>query len=240
MGRQWTNRFSTTLNGGAYKVKISDPSVAFVPDLTDAVGTHDMFTVGLAASYDERNHPFSPSDGYLVRGSIEQVLGSYQFPRASLDGRYYKTLHRRVDGSGRWVLGLSSRVGWSGDDAPIFERYYGGGSTNLRGFEYRGVTPRYANTGFGVGGNFEFYNTAELLIPLSGGDEFKFALFVDSGTVAKTIDDWETYRVSPGFGFRLSIPMLGPAPLALDFAFPVVKGDQDITEVFSFSMSGSR
>ncbi|MBQ7029720.1 MAG: BamA/TamA family outer membrane protein, partial [Thermoguttaceae bacterium] len=190
--------------------------------------------------YDTRNHPFTPSAGYLVKGTIEQVLGSYQFPRASLDARYYKTLRRRADGSGRWVLGLSSRAGWTGDDTPIYERYYGGGSQNLRGFEYREVTPRYANTRFGVGGNFEFYNTAELLIPVSGGDEFQLAFYVDAGTVARNIDDWGTFRVAPGFGFRFAIPMLGPAPLALDFTFPVVKDDSDVTQVFSFSIQSAR
>ena len=240
LGRQWTPRFSTTANFGLYNVKIKDPSVDYVPDLTSALGKHDMYTLGLTATYDTRNHPFTPSAGYLVKGTIEQVLGAYQFPRASIDARYYKTLRKRFDGSGRWVLGLYSRAGWTGDDTPIYERYYGGGSQNLRGFEYREVTPRYANTHFGLGGNFEFYNTAELLIPVSGGDEFQLAFYVDAGTVARNIDDWGTFRVAPGFGLRFAIPMLGPAPLALDFTFPVVKDDSDVTQVFSFSVSGAR
>ena len=240
LGRQWSPRFSTTLNGGIYGVKISDPQVPFVPDLNEALGTHDEFTIGLSAAYDTRNHPYVPSEGYLVKGTVEEILGDYQFPRVSANARYYKTLRKRVDGTGRWVLGLSSNAGWNGSDAPIYERYYGGGSTNLRGFEYRGVTPRYAQTGFGIGGNFEFYNSAELLVPVSGGDEFQLALFVDSGTVASKIDKWGRYRIAPGFGLRFSIPMLGPAPLALDFAFPINKDPSDDTEVFSFSMSGSR
>ncbi|MDO5308407.1 MAG: BamA/TamA family outer membrane protein [Planctomycetia bacterium] len=240
LGRQWTPRFGTTLNAGIYNVKIKDPAVGFCEDLNDVLGTNHMYTVGLSAAYDTRNHPYTPSAGFLVRGTLEQALGDYNFPRASIDGRYYKTLHSRLDQSGRWVLGLSTHAAWTGDKTPIYERYYGGGSGNLRGFEYREVTPRYLNTGFGVGGNFEFYNTAELLIPVSGGDAFQLALFVDSGTVAKKIDNWGRYRVAPGVGLRFSIPMLGPAPLALDFAFPVSKDPNDVTEVFSFSMSGSR
>ncbi|MBR4976419.1 MAG: BamA/TamA family outer membrane protein, partial [Thermoguttaceae bacterium] len=240
LGRQWTPRFSTTANFGAYNVKIKDPSVDYVPDLTSALGKHDMYTLGLTATYDTRNHPFTPSAGYVVIGTIEQVLGSYQFPRASLDARYYKTLRKRFDGSGRWIFGLYSHAGWTGDDTPIYERYYGGGSQTIRGFEYREVTPRYANTHFGVGGNFEFYNTAELLIPVSGGDEFHLAFFVDAGTVAESIDDWGTFRVAPGFGLRFAIPMLGPAPLALDFTFPVLKDDSDVTQVFSFGVGLAR
>ena len=65
------------------------------------------------------------------------------------------------------------------------------------------------------------------------------AITKNGGQVEK-IDKWGRYRVAPGVGLRFSIPMLGPAPLALDFAFPVSKDPRDVTEVFSFSMSGSR
>ena len=240
LGRQWTPRFSTTLNGGIYNVKIKDPAVPFVPDLNKVVGTNRMYNVGLTAAYDTRNHPYSPSAGFLLKGTGEVGLGDYNFPRVTLDGRYYKTLHKRVDGTGRWVLGLSSHLGWTGDNTPIYERYYGGGSQNLRGFEYREVTPRYLQTGFGVGGKFEFYNTVEFFVPVSGGDEFQLAFFVDTGTVAESMKKWGRYRVAPGFGLRFQIPMLGPAPLALDFAFPVCKDPNDVTEVFTFNLSGSR
>lgn len=240
VGRQWTPRFSTTINGGLYNVKIKDPAVGFVPELNEVLGTNKMFNVGLTAAYDTRNHPYSPSAGYLLKGSVEAALGDYNFPRATLDGRIYKTLHKRVDGTGRWVLGFSSHLGWTGDDTPIYERYYGGGSQNLRGFEYREVTPRYLNTNFGIGGKFEFYNTVEFFVPISGGDEFQLAFFVDTGTVAESMKKWGRYRVAPGVGLRFSIPMLGPAPLALDFAFPVSKDPNDVTEVFTFNLSGSR
>ena len=93
VGRQWTPRFSTTLNGGMYNVKISDPAVSFVPDLNEVLGVNRMYTVGLTATYDTRNHPYSPSAGYLIKGSAEAGLGDYNFPRVTLDGRYYKTLH---------------------------------------------------------------------------------------------------------------------------------------------------
>jgi outer membrane protein insertion porin family len=40
-----------------------------------------------------------------------------------------------------------------------------------------------------------------------------------------------------GFGLRLSIPMMGPAPIALDFAFPLSSGRGDDKQIFSFGMS---
>ncbi|MBQ6158774.1 MAG: BamA/TamA family outer membrane protein [Thermoguttaceae bacterium] len=239
-GRQWTPRFSTTVNAGAYNIKIHNPRVSFVPDINDVLGRNSQYLVGLNGCYDTRNHPYLPSEGFVIDGGAEYIFGSYRYPRVSIDGRTYFTVHRRVDGSGRMVLGLRSAAGWTGDDTPIYDRYFGGGYQNLRGFEYREVTPRFQNTNVGIGGNFEFYNSAELLVPVSGGDEFMLAFFVDTGIVTESISHWDTYRVAPGIGMRISVPMLGPAPLALDFAFPVVKNDTDEKEIFSFSIQGSR
>ena len=239
-GRQWTPRFSTTVNAGAYNIKIHNPRVSYVPDINEVLGRNSQFLIGLNGCYDTRNHPYLPSEGYVIDGGAEYIFGSYRYPRVSIDGRAYFTVHRRVDGSGRMVLGLRSAAGWTGNDTPIYDRYFGGGFQNLRGFEYREVTPRYMNTKVGIGGDFEFYNSAELLVPVSGGDEFMLAFFVDTGVVSESIKHWDTYRVAPGLGMRISIPMLGPAPLALDFAFPVVKNDSDEKEIFSFSIQGSR
>jgi outer membrane protein insertion porin family len=44
------------------------------------------------------------------------------------------------------------------------------------------------------------------------------------------------YRVSIGTGLRLNIPALGPLPLALDFAVPLVRGQGDHEQIFSLSV----
>jgi outer membrane protein insertion porin family len=41
--------------------------------------------------------------------------------------------------------------------------------------------------------------------------------------------------VSVGLGVRLYIPQFGPAPLAFDFAIPLMKEETDETQLFSFS-----
>ncbi len=65
--------------------------------------------------------------------------------------------------------------------------------------------------------------------------------FVDAGTVEPTVSNWsDRFRVAPGFGLRIAIPAMGPAPIALDFGFPVVKQAGDMTQVFSFSVGWSR
>jgi outer membrane protein insertion porin family len=60
-------------------------------------------------------------------------------------------------------------------------------------------------------------------------------VFCDFGTVETSvkIDD---FRVTPGVGLRVTVPAMGPAPIALDFGFPVAKAEFDDEQVFSFSV----
>jgi outer membrane protein insertion porin family len=46
--------------------------------------------------------------------------------------------------------------------------------------------------------------------------------------------------VAPGFGLRIAIPMMGPAPIALDFAFPISSEPGDDRQVFSFFVGINR
>ena len=67
----------------------------------------------------------------------------------------------------------------------------------------------------------------------------KGVIFCDTGTSDNNFGSWkDRYRASVGFGFRITIPMMGSVPIALDFAFPVSKNDFDETEIFSFTMGG--
>jgi len=65
-------------------------------------------------------------------------------------------------------------------------------------------------------------------------------LFSDFGTVEPDISSIDDFRVSAGFGLRITVPMMGPAPIALDFAWPISKADGDDTQVFSFFMGLTR
>ena len=238
-GKLWTPDFSTRLSLGGQQVNIYRPAMP-VQDLYDVLGKHPMYTIGLTADHNTRDSDFMPTEGHMISVGVEQVVGDYQFVRGHVDVRKYFMLRERPDRSGRWVLGLCSRLGVSEKNTPIYERYFGGGFSNLRGFDFRGVSPRTVD-GYILGGNFEFYNSAEMIFPLTADDMIRGSVFIDTGTVEKSITKWEDkYRVAMGFGLRLTIPMMGPAPIALDFAFPLSMGRGDDKQIFSFSMTMMR
>jgi outer membrane protein insertion porin family len=66
-------------------------------------------------------------------------------------------------------------------------------------------------------------------------DKVQGVIFCDHGTVEQNFAI-HNYRVAIGAGIRVSLPMLGPLPLALDFAIPLNQAPQDKKQLVNFSM----
>ncbi len=133
-----------------------------------------------------------------------------------------------------FILNLSAEAtvvdSLSGEDGvPVFERTYMGGARNLRGFDFRDVGSvadgtRDLATGETIGGNTSAYFSTELTFPLF--NTIRGAVFGDIGFVNE-----ESYDFSPGdlhadvgIGLRLRLPF---GPFAVDYAIPVMSGDQE-------------
>jgi len=225
----WTANATVRVEG----IDLFDIPDYFPPEITQFRGSHFLTGIRASATRDSRDSYLRPTEGSNIEIGAEQVFGSYTFPLLTAEGAKFITLYQRPDGSGRQVLALRSQLMYSTEDNPIYERFYAGGFRSLRGFEFRGVGP-FVN-GLNVGGTFAFLNSAEYQIPLVANDQLYLVGFVDSGTVESDvkIDD---YRVTAGLGLRITVPALGPLPIALDFGVPIVKGPQDRQQVFSFWM----
>ncbi len=191
----------------------------------------------MALAHDTRDSSFLPTQGHFVEGSFEQAFNEFDYSRVELTGSQFFTLYQRPDGFGKHILQLRGQVGWTGDSTPVFETFYAGGFQSFRGFEFRGVTP--LDNGVQVGGNFLMLGTVEYLLPITAGDNIRGVVFSDFGTVEPDVS-LDQFRVSVGAGLRLQVPAMGPAPIALDFAYPIVKEDTDETQVFSFYVGFTR
>ncbi|MCH5376730.1 MAG: BamA/TamA family outer membrane protein [Planctomycetes bacterium] len=234
LGYRLTHDLSISGALRAESVDVSNPRV-LVPELAEVIGKNELYSGRLTLTHDTRDIPFFPTEGHLIELSFEQVFGDFDYPRGELDYRKYFLVRERPDGSGRHTLGYAFQLGFSGAQTPVFENYFAGGYSTLRGFDFRGASPVSTGTSVRVGGEFRFLGSAEYVFPLTADDMLKGAFFVDYGTVEREIElHSENFRVSPGFGLRISVPALGPAPLAFDFAFPVAKADTDDTRTFSF------
>ncbi len=234
LGYRLTHDLSLAGSVRAENVNIHDLRVAGVPELDEVAGDNALYSGRVTLTHDTRDTPFAPTEGHLFEVSYEQTFGTFDYPRAEFDYRQYFLMRERPDGSGRHTLGYAFKAGFSGSQTPIFERYFAGGFSTMRGFEFRGASP-VDPSGVTIGGDFRFLGSVEYIFPLTADDMMKGVIFCDYGTVEENIEiNSANYRVAPGAGLRISVPALGPAPLALDFAFPVAKADTDQTQVFSF------
>jgi outer membrane protein insertion porin family len=234
IGRRLNNYWQASAGFRIENVNVNTITPGAPADFYAVQGDNLLIGFRGGVTYDTRDSFLRATSGDLLDISYEQIVGSQTYPLVNVDYSRYFTTYQRADGSGRHVLALHSQFGWAGSEDPIFERFYAGGFRTLRGFQFRGVGPDI--NGFKVGGDFLLLNSLEYQIPVVAGDNVFLVGFVDSGTVTPRINSIDDYRVSAGFGFRFTVPMLGPVPIALDFGFPIVKGPRDNTQVFNFWM----
>jgi outer membrane protein insertion porin family len=240
---QWGYRLTPDLSVSAAtrfeSIDIFNPRVLGVQELDDALGRSELYTGRVSVTHDTRDLPFMPTEGHLIELSFEQAFGSFDYPRGEFDYSQYFMMRERPDGSGRHTLAYTMKLGFSGSDTPIFENYFAGGYSTLRGFAFRGASP--IDSGVRVGGEFRWLNSLEYFFPLTADDMIKGVVFCDFGTVEEDIAlRGENFRAAPGFGFRVNVPALGPAPLAFDFAFPVARAAGDDEQMFSFFFGALR
>ncbi|MEZ6061615.1 MAG: outer membrane protein assembly factor [Planctomycetaceae bacterium] len=237
VGRQLTPEWSVAAALRLEDVNLRGVAAGAPAILQQAVGDNFLSTGRLSVTHDTRDAVIMPGTGHYFDAGYEQAFGDFTYPRFEGEFRQYFTLHQRPDGSGRQVLTLAGDVGWSGDDTPVFERFYAGGFQSFRGFAFRGVTPRINN--IGIGGNFKALGTVEYRIPLTADDMINFVAFTDVGTVEESAS-LANFRATAGVGLRVVVPAMGPVPLAFDFAFPIKSQAFDDERIFSFYVGINR
>ncbi|MBC7818673.1 MAG: BamA/TamA family outer membrane protein, partial [Planctomycetaceae bacterium] len=238
IGRQLTQEWSLIGSVRMESVDLENPTVPTPALLTQALGTSFLSTGRLAIAHDTRDSQFQPAAGHYLTGGFEQAFGEYNYPRIDGEAHQYFTTYSRPDGGGRHILSLGLQAAWTGENTPIFERYFAGGFQSLRGFSYRGVSPIDGKVR--IGGRWMFLGGAEYLIPVTADETLGVVGFTDFGTVESSSVSLKNFRLTVGAGLRVTIPLMGPAPIAIDFGFPILKESFDDTRVFNFSVGVTR
>ncbi len=242
LGYQLTPDLSGTLSLRAENVNVHDPAVPTPPEILEVLGDNDLFVARLALVHDTRDNAFLATEGHYIEVGYDQGFGEFDYPRGTAEARQFFMIRERPDHSGRHVLAVGGEIGVTGNNTPVFEHFFAGGFSTLRGFDFRGASPRSpSGAGAVVGGDFLLLASIEYLFPITADDMLRGVVFCDAGTVEESVKlEADDFRVSPGFGLRISIPALGPAPIALDLAFPVAHAVGDDIQNFSFFIGFGR
>ncbi|MDB5392195.1 MAG: outer membrane protein assembly complex, YaeT protein, partial [Planctomycetaceae bacterium] len=231
IGRQIDNYTSANVAFRVEDVDLYNPPHNPPPLLTKSLGNSLLSTIRFGLIHDTRDSAFLATEGHYLEAGYEQAYGQFHYPRFDGIARRYFTTYQRADGEGRHILALSSQVSYTGSDTPIYERLFAGGFSSFRGFQFRGVTP--FQNGVGIGGQWMALGSVEYIFPFTASEAFRGVVFSDFGTVQSAVS-FSDFRASVGVGARITIPAMGPLPIALDLGFPVAKQATDVHQMFSF------
>ncbi len=225
------------------RVRIADVEPDAVPDAIRVAGTNYVSGIRFSLTYDQNliDQDFVLYGGYAATVYYEYVTrllgGDFDFHQAGVNFNAQWPLFSWPRHH-KWVFQVRGELGWQREtlkeDIPLFERFYAGGHSSIRGFRFRSVSPK--QRGDPVGGRFLTRLTAELTYPIFK-DILRGVFFGDMGTVTETHRDYsrDELRISAGFGFRIKVPFF-PAPVALDFGWPLKKKRIDERQIFSFAV----
>lgn len=194
--------------------------------------------VSQTLTWDRRDNRFDPTSGWRIslNNELAGLGGDTRFLKSTTAATYYIPVLDRV------TLSIGGEAGFLtglGEDTNVSDRFLLGGS-NFRGFEVGGIGPRDVPSDDAIGGTRFYKGTVELAFPLGLPEEFSVRgrWFVDAGSLwdadnapGDIIDD-HALRLSTGPGVSWDSPF---GPLRVDLGFPILKEEDDKTELISFS-----
>jgi len=229
--------FETLSMGYRYEsVEVTGVSVA---DTTEFLRNETRTTSRVSPNYvyDSRDNFLNPSQGWRHMVGFEFAgLGGAKFTRSSYDITYYHPLIGKLVGAAHGRVNFAE--GYGGETLPVFERYFMGGPTSLRGFTIQNIGPKDSD-GDPLGGNKALLVNLELQYPFT--KSLRGFVFYDRGNVygpgtdlTSTSKDFDLgeMRNSIGAGFRFISPF---GPLGFAYGIKLDRKSGESTGEFHFS-----
>lgn len=226
--RGWTGEIAFR----AEEVSVGSLALGVPRELLDIEGSNLETSIKVSLARDRTDNRHVPTAGDRFRLSYEQfgiVGGEEIYAKARAGYNWFTTLSTDHRGRKR-VLQLRVEGGAISGDAPVYNRFFAGGTGSIRGFDFRGVGEHRGLTKTNIGGDFMLLSGAEYTFPLIG-DSVRGLVFLDTGLVGSG-----PLRASIGFGARLTLNLFGPVPLEFSIATPLSSDREDDERAFSFQI----
>ena len=200
---------------------------------------YDSWFGSVSIASDTRNRRIFADSGHLNAITLELFNGDLDYYKISYQ---HQTAIPVTDDT---TFGFRSQIGFGrryGDsfDVPFFDKFTAGGVRSVRGYERNSLGPRDSN-GDPFGGNFQFINTAELLLPfdsLISSDTFRVAVYFDAGNVFKNTGTYDSSELRQSVGISAKwFSVVGP--LEFSYAFPLNDQPGDDIRNFQFLLGAS-
>jgi outer membrane protein insertion porin family len=202
-------------------------------------GLQQTRSIGFNVTRNTTDKFIDPSRGTVQTGSVEYaggpMGGDSDFVKYYLNAKAFYPVTATTVFS--WnVLWAHVVPTVSGEEIPLFERFFLGGPYSIRGFRSRELSPRDPNTGEEIGGNKELIGNLEYLFPLVPEIAFKGVFFFDIGNAWEQGAwpwDGRQLRYAAGAGVRWYSPM---GPLRFEMGWNLKPGPGEPRRVMEFTI----
>jgi len=173
-----------------------------------------------------------------VRLELGLPLADFLYYKFDIDHSSYYPVGENL------TLKLGSKLGfidtYNDKETPFYRKYFGGGSTSIRGFDLNSLGPKYSN-GSVKGGEVSLLGTSSIISPLSfidNSNNMRVGAFVDIGSITESVDQFDTsdIRASTGIAFSWYTPI---GPIGINYSKPLISKSSDNIENFSFTLGAS-
>lgn len=182
-----------------------------------------LISTPLSAIYNTETDPLALARGVQASFTVTPFTGTDSFVRNEFAARSRVNFgaDNRFTIAGRTRLG--ALLGTSLQSLPANQRFFAGGGSSVRGFEFQAVGPVDAE-GIPIGGRSVIEGAVEARAVVYG--PVQLAAFIDTGSVsASSLPDFGgDFQTGVGGGVRYLSPV---GPLRVDIAFPLEKREQD-------------
>jgi outer membrane protein insertion porin family len=206
-----------------------DPDASVV--VTDQEGRHTLSSVTTNVVRDSRNNYIDPTRG--SRNSLTTTLaglgGDYGFFKGLIDSGWYFPW-------GETTFLVRGRFGYATElfdkQLPLYERFYVGGMTTVRGIGFGEAGPKDPYTDDPIGGETELIFNTEFIFPISPEMKLKGVVFFDAGNSYEGFTEFGTLRYTTGLGIRWISPF---GPIRLEWGYNLDKEPGESSSKFEFA-----
>ncbi len=194
--------------------------------IKDQAGRKTTSALSVAFSIDTRDNYFAPTKGekhsLFLQNAGGILGGDNYFIKVAGDASWFHPLPLST------VLNLRGKLGlirpYSGREAPIYEKFFVGGLTTVRGFNHGKAGPLDQNRE-PLGAEKMVVFNSELVFPLAREIGMRGAVFWDIGKGFNKLSDLTPLKTGAGFGIRWLSPF-GPFVMDIGFNLNPQKGEK--------------
>ncbi|QWR78730.1 outer membrane protein assembly factor BamA [Candidatus Magnetomonas plexicatena] len=215
LGKRFAEYYTSGVFYKLEKVDVYDISDSASQLISDQAGYSTTGSLTPSISRDTRDNYLDPTVGSLNSVYITGagLLGSNRFFKTGIESLWFFPFIGQTTFSTRLRYGYAT--GLFGKPLPVYERFFVGGISTLRGVAFGDAGPKDSQNQY-LGGTSQILNNNEIIFPILPELKIKGVYFVDIGTAMDSTVTIRDVKYTTGLGVRWISPF---GPIRVEYGY---------------------